>query len=288
MSKFRCDTGTTNARAPIAYAPKKSYLEKICSLGISLAMKLTSLENNIDTVFGKFEKFSEISFTNIDDDDPIDSHDSFYTIVTRTGSISVVHDTLLSRGKTYTLYGSISRRERVVNTHSVPAKRWLRARDGRARSLACAHERTTAAVQLQLCVQAGNAGGGMEAARWAHSVSSLLFPFLAHTLSFSCPDVLHLPSPSLFHGQGTVILSLLYSRKLRLSLTLALFTESSAALPSLSHSSPFHYLSLVVLSPLLTTASYLPSFFDDSVRPTVYLPLVQTFSLPLISSFSSS
>lgn len=51
MSKFRCDTGTTNARAPIA--PKKSYLEKICSLDISLGMKMTSLENNIDTIFGK-------------------------------------------------------------------------------------------------------------------------------------------------------------------------------------------------------------------------------------------
>lgn len=53
MSKFRCDTETTNARAPIAYAPKKSYLEKICSLDISLGMKMTSLENNIDTIFGK-------------------------------------------------------------------------------------------------------------------------------------------------------------------------------------------------------------------------------------------
>lgn len=61
-------------------------------------------------------------------------------------------------------------------------KRWLRARDGRARSLACAHERATAAVQLQLCVQAGNAGGGMEAAWWAHSVSSLLLPAFSRSV----------------------------------------------------------------------------------------------------------
>lgn len=51
----------------------------------------------------------------------------------------------------------------------------------RARSLACAHEQAPTAVQLQLCVQAGNAGGGMEAAWWAHSVSSPLPPFsLSH------------------------------------------------------------------------------------------------------------
>lgn len=113
MSKFRCDTGTTNARAPIAYAPKKSYLEKICSLGISLAMKLTSLENNIDTVFGKFEKFSEISFTNIDDVDPIDSHDSFYTIVTRTGpDLSSTRHSLVERKNLHAIRFDIEKRAR--------------------------------------------------------------------------------------------------------------------------------------------------------------------------------
>lgn len=54
-------------------------------------------------------------------------------------------------------------------------------RERRARSLACAHERATAAVQLQLCVQAGNAGGGMEAAWWAHSLPGLC----SFSLSFS-------------------------------------------------------------------------------------------------------
>lgn len=235
--------------------------------------------------FEKFESFSKFRSRTLTANNPIDTITILFARQSR-GKLAARtwYTTLCCREEKLTRYTVRYREESASLIHTAYRRRddCERARDGRARSLACAHERTTAAVQLQLCVQAGNAGGGMEAARWAHSVSSLLFPFHAHTLSFSCPDVLHLPSPSFFHGQGTVILSLSYPRKLRLSLTLALFTESSAAPPSLSHSSPFHYLSLVVLSPLLTTASYLPSFFDDSVRPTVYLPLVQ----PSLSPFN--
>lgn len=292
----RSRTGTTNARVHqsrmLRWYAKKSCFEKICSLYLTGERGRKEEEGGNDFV-GKEYKIRFLE------------NESFPKFPSRTLTTMIRSMILFTRSKSRgKLARSWSTRHTLIERKNLHAIRFdireenaslihtayrqrddcerasERARDGRARSLACAHERTTAAVQLQLCVQAGNAGGGMEAARWAHSVSSLLFPFLAHTLSFSYPDVLHLPSPSLFDGQGTVILSLLCPRKLRFSLTLALFTESSAALPSLSHSSPFHYLSLVVPSPLLATASYLPSFFDDSVRPNVYLPLVQpSFSL---------
>lgn len=297
VTKFRCAFAYRDHEctcAPIAYAPmireEIFTFEKICSLHLTGERGRKGEEGGNDFV-GKEYKIRFLE------------NESFPKFPSRTLTAMIRSMILFTRSKSRgKLARSWSTRHSLIERKNLHAIRFdireenaslihtayrrrddcERARDGRARSLACAHERTTAAVQLQLCVQAGNAGGGMEAARWAHSVSSLLFPFLAHTLlSFSYPDVLHLPSPSLFDGQGTVILSLLCPRKLRFSLTLALFTESSAALPSLSHSSPFlYYLSLVVPSPLLTTASYLPSFFDDSVRPNVYLPLVQpSFSL---------
>lgn len=55
-------------------------------------------------------------------------------------------------------------------------------------------------MQLQLCVQAGNAGGGMEAAQWAHSLPglSVLFPRPSYSISLPLSLILFsLFSPSL-------------------------------------------------------------------------------------------
>ena len=136
----------------------------------------------------------------------------------------------------------------------------MRARDERARSLACAHERATAAVQLQLCVQAGNAGGGMEAAWWAHSVSSLLPPS-----PFSRSVLPRPASLSLSLSLSVETFSLVCPKAPRFfPHSLALFIESFVPLPRALPTNYSHPLSLVVLSRLLIATSYFPSPSDDS------------------------
>lgn len=91
-----------------------------------------------------------------------------------------VHEERRRRGKTARykyIYYTHMRRTRVADERPHTC---TRERRRSSRSLACAEPRT-AEVQLQLCVQAGNAGGGMEAAWWAHSLPgpSILHPSLS-------------------------------------------------------------------------------------------------------------
>lgn len=82
-----------------------------------------------------------------------------------------------------------------IQTHTC-----TRERRRSSRSLACAEPRT-AAVQLQLCVQAGNAGGGMEAAWWAHSLPGPSILHLRLSRSISPPFSLSF-SPSLLASRS--------------------------------------------------------------------------------------
>lgn len=90
-------------------------------------------------------------------------------------------------------------RQTHTNTRTRARLRERERRDARAISHVRSH--ALPAVQLQLCVQAGNAGGGMEAAQWAHSLPgpSVLYLRLSRSISRSLSLCLSLRSvhPSL-------------------------------------------------------------------------------------------
>lgn len=134
-----------------------------------------------------------------------------------------------------------------VRTHT--RARLMRERRRRARSLACAEPRT-AAVQLQLCVQAGNAGGGMEAARWAHS----------------------LPGPSVLHLRLSRPISLPFSLSFSVSLPRVPFITllfPGVPLPRIVHFPLSLFLSVRLILPPPPTRRFAP------------MPWLLSFSLSL-------